>query len=867
MRILLSRYFVWLTGLVTARIVLGNDPLVCSSTANATCFVGTDQVWRSQDKVVITPNTIESSSSSSIGVIRHLDIQSTLVCENPLCTIEIRDFDTIQVHGRVGGSIVRIASIAQEILIATTGVITTTGRGHGDFQGPGLAYYSNSAYCSKRAWVLSGASHGGQGGGFCAGSGPVTPAVYGDAMDATTMGSGGGMPCDDALSSPGGGMVDLRAGRQIVLAGVLESDAHPSCAGCAGGSGGSVRIMAPTVVGALSGRVTARGGSSTLRDGAGGGGGRILVLADHFSNQDRMMISAAGGDIPEDDPCTAAFGKDGTVVVQCYTSFCSNGGTPKTGGTCGCECAAPWDGTACTVCTQTCRNGGILVPSTCTCDCPNEWTGIDCLACNPDFLCSGHGRCSQGNSDFSCSCDTNWFGDKCSTFCDRVVTCNSNGFCSADGLDCECNEGKSGADCFCDTVDCSSPNVCENGQCRDGECFCGIGFVGCNCDIECSNDVTCSGHGQCQRDGSCLCDEGFVGTNCVQDPSTYCANGETVSGFPCVPGILNVLGRGYDAVTGSTTSPIVVLNFSEGRTFTVKQGETYEMPDGVSCAPLSDTRSSFATSAYKNTLTYRMYLSTHAGLSGNFKGAFLSASSTYTSALERGFLQEKRLYVSDLEHGLFECQIIDSLDPSLTRESVEAAAGFSGDRRVQALGTHYIKSAQFGGRISVFNFVQQCVFSSLSEQEVSFEVEASAFNLAGAPSAEGGVESFSSTECSIYSRNAVFSKTVTGGDRSRLIVPDGADSVEDLRDWFDSLSVDPGSVRLSLNDIHLLFDDMEDDVENYINDASVVELETETAEVSVECALQCPSPSKATQYPNLAGKFLPLLWFPLFYFA
>lgn len=328
----------------------------------------------------------------------------------------------------------------------------------------------------------------------------------------------------------------------------------------------------------------------------------------------------------------------------------------------------------------------------------------------------------------------------------------------------------------------------------------------------------------------------------MQDPTTYCAaSDDTVSGYPCIPGVLNVLGSGYDAISGSILNPVVRLEFSQGRTFTI-QGQTYELPDGVTCSPISDTTSTFSTVSFRSTSDYRFHLSTRAGLSGNYNGVFLSASSEYTAALEQSFLQERTLFTSDLTHGLYECSIVDSLDLRLSDAAVRVSRDFTGDRRVQALGTHYITSASFGGRVNVLNYVQTCVFQSLNEQEVSLEVEASAFNLAGAPAASGGVEAYTSTGCSVYTRNAIFTKTVTGGDRTRLIVP-GADSVEDLRQWFDSLEVEPGAIRQSLNPITYAFPEMSSDIEVFINKREVRELEVNIGENLPSCARSCQDDS------------------------
>ncbi len=71
-------------------------------------------------------------------------------------------------------------------------------------------------------------------------------------------------------------------------------------------------------------------------------------------------------------------------------------------------------------------------------------------------------------------------------------------------------------------------DVCSgHGQCfldplfQDGQiCDCDSQYFGPLCQYSCpsDNEVSCSGHGQCQSDGTCACDSGFVGPTCTSCP-------------------------------------------------------------------------------------------------------------------------------------------------------------------------------------------------------------------------------------------------------------------------------------------------------------------------------------------------------------
>lgn len=55
-------------------------------------------------------------------------------------------------------------------------------------------------------------------------------------------------------------------------------------------------------------------------------------------------------------------------------------------------------------------------------------------------------------------------------------------------------------------------------------CRCAHGYYGAGCNISCSSDVTCSGHGACGSGGSCKCDVNYWGDACADCKSSVVAH-------------------------------------------------------------------------------------------------------------------------------------------------------------------------------------------------------------------------------------------------------------------------------------------------------------------------------------------------------
>ncbi|WAR26297.1 TENX-like protein [Mya arenaria] len=98
--------------------------------------------------------------------------------------------------------------------------------------------------------------------------------------------------------------------------------------------------------------------------------------------------------------------------------------------------------------------------------------------------------------------------------------CSNRGAYNSSTLLCECYSGYIGYDC---QFECSSTTTCSgNGVCNDkGQCECNDGFVGTHCTSECHRDTDCNGNGECSTCGLCVCDPCFSGPDCSTECSGY----------------------------------------------------------------------------------------------------------------------------------------------------------------------------------------------------------------------------------------------------------------------------------------------------------------------------------------------------------
>ncbi|MCC6624673.1 MAG: hypothetical protein IT385_25715 [Deltaproteobacteria bacterium] len=133
----------------------------------------------------------------------------------------------------------------------------------------------------------SGTNAGGSHGGLGAGASPA--AIYGDADDAWTLGSGGGRGSSNSYyGGHGGGRVFLDADALTLLGAIIADGTDSNPSGGGGGGGGGVRVVVDTLAGA--GLVRARGGAAVVP----GGGGRVRLdgVSDTFSGS--IVVDGGG---------------------------------------------------------------------------------------------------------------------------------------------------------------------------------------------------------------------------------------------------------------------------------------------------------------------------------------------------------------------------------------------------------------------------------------------------------------------------------------------------------------------------------------------------------------------------------------------
>ncbi|XP_033745589.1 uncharacterized protein LOC117331103 [Pecten maximus] len=232
---------------------------------------------------------------------------------------------------------------------------------------------------------------------------------------------------------------------------------------------------------------------------------------------------------------------------------CVNGTeTPMNAGTCVCD-----TGFAGVGCDSECSGNGVITGGACVCDYVTGWKGplCDIPGCPGLFNldCSNRGTCN--NALHLCDCKPGWMNIGCEDAdCPGTPDCNRHGSCNStlDPPECMCTSPYFGADCGL---------VCDHGTIFptfSDNCTCDPGWVGIECDAECSLhgsfngtmcncDVNwrgvvcempgcpgigedCTGHGDCNTATHiCTCNAGWTGSGCE---------------VPDCPGSPDCMGRG-----------------------------------------------------------------------------------------------------------------------------------------------------------------------------------------------------------------------------------------------------------------------------------------------------------------------------------
>ncbi|CAC5407615.1 unnamed protein product [Mytilus coruscus] len=214
--------------------------------------------------------------------------------------------------------------------------------------------------------------------------------------------------------------------------------------------------------------------------------------------------------------CTPGFSGDQCQNYDpCHNVSCMKGGYCVSG-VCYCQHNNQWGICEHDPCYNvSCIKGGYCVSGVCYCQHNNQW--LQCEHCYPN-QCSGHGKCINLRTGFSCTCDTGYTGLTCHTDC-HPDPCNRNGHCtnSPSGFSCTCQTGYTGSTCNknCHPDPCSAIGTCLNSP-AGYMCHCNKGYTGKQCNTDCSPDP-CNGNGAChstQSGFTCSCHQGYTGQTC-----------------------------------------------------------------------------------------------------------------------------------------------------------------------------------------------------------------------------------------------------------------------------------------------------------------------------------------------------------------
>lgn len=192
---------------------------------------------------------------------------------------------------------------------------------------------------------------------------------------------------------------------------------------------------------------------------------------------------------------------------------------------------------------------------------------LDCPGAAVQSVCNGHGFCKENGDETAavCTCDEGFMGSGCRTECPGLqedgTACSGHGKCSAgdsesDPASCTCHDGFLGDGCEVKCPTDEFGNICAGaGKCdlrtdpdgvQSATCACFPGRVNYNCDTACPSNsadgTVCSGHGECEikqltdfqghvrLEASCTCDDGYLGNDCFHGCPTAAGSLSDCSG-------------------------------------------------------------------------------------------------------------------------------------------------------------------------------------------------------------------------------------------------------------------------------------------------------------------------------------------------
>lgn len=197
----------------------------------------------------------------------------------------IDDHATVKILSNINTNSGVVFDLTGDFTLGSTAMMDGIGLGFGSGAGPGAGQNGEGNSSG------GGAAHGGNGGnGQSDGANPLPLGgiKYGDQLQPTTLGSGGGLSGLATSGGKGGSAVQFLLRNAITgdghaqIDGIIDmsgTDGKVASPGGGGGAGGSISFIAGSCD--ITGSLIANGGDGgddTLTDGGGGGGGRISLL-------------------------------------------------------------------------------------------------------------------------------------------------------------------------------------------------------------------------------------------------------------------------------------------------------------------------------------------------------------------------------------------------------------------------------------------------------------------------------------------------------------------------------------------------------------------------------------------------------------
>ncbi len=193
-------------------------------------------------------------------------------------------------------------TVTGDVLVDASSRIDATGRGYAEVGSPGFGGNGN--------YAGGGGGHGGR--GYRSGGNPLNSggAAFGAVLAPDSCGGPGGNGDSTESPTPGGGLIHLEVGGELLIAGTIRADGSGAWINNQGGAaGGSVYLRAGTVKGA--GIISANGGAGEWVDGGGGAGGRVALFFGTNEFTGTITANGAGG---------AGIGGAGTIYLKPTTT-------------------------------------------------------------------------------------------------------------------------------------------------------------------------------------------------------------------------------------------------------------------------------------------------------------------------------------------------------------------------------------------------------------------------------------------------------------------------------------------------------------------------------------------------------------------